>query len=261
MTVCKGFLAVLALGCTLCQTASGDMKVKVRTSFGVGVHYRTTYVEGDWRRIEQQNHYRTVRILHCDTQRAFEVDFDRKQYSLVRWRKWPSREETEELVRKPDKRKAPEIEKRFGKEEWKTVDTGERKEVFGYTARHLIITVKRYPGTAVPSESTEVIDGWYIDLILREQCQPAYRYGMTVALPKPTPDGQTSITVKFESTVFPVKVTQTRRSKIVFRDGTSKEQTHVIATELVELSKEPLDPALFEIPPGFKKVRRLKPPQ
>ena len=60
-----------------------------------------------------------------------------------------------------------------------------------------------------------------------------------------------------EVTGFAVELTTTTRGQRVLPEGRSEAWTATSKMEVIELSIEPLDPALFEVPPGFKKVHRL----
>jgi len=52
-----------------------------------------------------------------------------------------------------------------------TVDTAERKEFFGHTARHVIITRKQIPLEGFhPRTTRTVTDAWYIDLDPQVSC-------------------------------------------------------------------------------------------
>ncbi len=52
-----------------------------------------------------------------------------------------------------------------------TIDTGERKQMFGFTARHLIIRQKQVPCPKAVSQGNESEqDGWYIDLDVNDGC-------------------------------------------------------------------------------------------
>ena len=66
-----------------------------------------------------------------------------------------------------------------------------------------------------------------------------------------------------EVTGFAVELTTTTRGQSVLPDGRSEAWTATSKMEVIELSADPLDPALFEVPPGFKKVHRLsdQPPE
>ena len=56
---------------------------------------------------------------------------------------------------------------------------------------------------------------------------------------------------------FPVKLSTTLQSEVKDHD-TSKNLVSTWGSEVVELSTGPLDPKLFEVPPDFRRVERLK---
>jgi hypothetical protein len=53
-----------------------------------------------------------------------------------------------------------------------TRDTGERKQMFGYTARHIVTTIetKSSPDACNPMDSRMGTDGWYIDAAFTLDC-------------------------------------------------------------------------------------------
>jgi hypothetical protein len=53
---------------------------------------------------------------------------------------------------------------------------------------------------------------------------------------------------------FPVELKTTTRSTMILPDGTKREVTSVNEMLVRDLEKKPLNPALFEVPPGFRKV-------
>jgi hypothetical protein len=54
-----------------------------------------------------------------------------------------------------------------------TKDTGERKQMFGYTARHLIMTMESEssPDACSVTKSKMQFDGWYIDAAFALDCE------------------------------------------------------------------------------------------
>jgi len=118
-------------------------------------------------------------------------------------------------------------------------DTGERKEFFGQTAEHLIWRERRVaePG-ACGMSSTREIDGWYFPepVKMRPQGILTISYGVL--------GGKTCV------------------DKIVVH-GRSPGGLAVITKndafkmEIIELSHEPLDKSLFEVPSGYTKVQNL----
>ena len=134
-----------------------------------------------------------------------------------------------------------------------TEDTGERKQMFGYTARNIIRTEKRVPSPGAISLARETkSDGWYIDLNMPEGCPP--RLGSKRSAFVLVSGGLNGKMDKIEihhtgvtEVGYPIEVTDSSFSK----------------TEVIELSTTPLDSALFEVQPGFKQVAKLtvNPPQ
>ncbi len=153
-----------------------------------------------------------------------------------------------------------------------TVDTGERKEMFGYTARH-ILTKERHvasPQSSLQSSSSET-DGWYIDLdVPATSCQLALkrasgtrRSGVLVA-GSSGPLGSPVVIPKIEihrtgptDLGFPVKLTTVTHMDLGANRTNRAERTDTLKSEVTELSDAPLDPALFEVPSGFKLVEKL----
>jgi len=128
------------------------------------------------------------------------------------------------------------------------IDTGERKLMFGYTARHIIRTERRVPGPGAISLARETKrDGWYVDLNMPEGCPPRLtnKRAEAFVLVSGGKDGKMD---KIE--VHHTGVTQIGYPLEV-ADPT------FFKTEVIELSSAPLDPALFEVPSGFRQVPKL----
>jgi len=116
-----------------------------------------------------------------------------------------------------------------GSSKMEVTDTGERKELFGYSARHLRVTE-----TAEVGNGRTETDGWYIDLKGLPSC----------ASPRAT--------AKAGSTVdgFPA-------SYEIATFGGNGRPSAKIAMQVTDLSAAPLDPALFEVPSAYKEAGRL----
>ena len=140
--------------------------------------------------------------------------------------------------------------------------------MFGHTARHVVTHERRVasPESCQQNMSSET-DGWYIDLdVPSVSCQAAApnsigRKGSTAVLSMVSSScSQQKLEVHrtgVTETGFPVKITTTTHSSLVQPDGSQKEFTNTYESEVIELSEAPLDPALFEVPAGFKLVSRL----
>lgn len=204
-------------------------------------------------------------IQQCDTQMYVEINTQDREYAMHPLPQYPTREEIKALAAKHPRPPEPKEKRRPTVTiERHTVDTGERKEFFGYVARHVITTTKNIPHEGSQTQPSETLqDGWFIDLKFRRTCMPEFWSDsssgahLTVLSAGPLdapPDVYELKETGPRENGFPVTVVRTYRSTLKMPDGSTRESDHKMETEVVELSTAPLDPALFEAPTGFKKV-------
>jgi hypothetical protein len=116
-----------------------------------------------------------------------------------------------------------------------TMDTGERREMLGYVARHLITSKPAVGPGLDKSIAQTTVDGWYIYFDVKYSCYPGpgnFGYVHDVG--------------------FPVDITI--RNRWPRSDGRMHEEQS--RNEVIEISTADLDPTLFEVPEGFTKVER-----
>lgn len=121
------------------------------------------------------------------------------------------------------------------------VDTGERRLFGPFIARHVVTTTTTERAGESRPVSTRVQDGWYLDLPSR--CGDTDGVGAAVLI-----GGSASVRVE-------VKWKGTARSGwAVTEKITTVEHDHrsESTTTLIELSTSPLDPALFDVPHGYR---------
>jgi len=136
------------------------------------------------------------------------------------------------------------------------IDTGERQEMFGHTARHIITRDRRVPGAGACSKGSESeYDGWYIDYsVLPEWRRPEKgKFGIVAGFSSGCRD-KIEVHRSGVEPGFPMKVTSRQLSQRLRPDGSQETVTLTSLTEVIEFSQAPLDPALFEVPPDFRKV-------
>ena len=126
-------------------------------------------------------------------------------------------------------------------------DTGERKEMFGFTARRIkTSTVKEAsPDACNKGSHKSESDGWYIDFQYDFSC-PGERKVDPASPVKVQPDCEDEVRAKTVGAAklgYPVLVTTT-----VYQEGG---KTSAMTQEVLELSRAPLDPALFDVPAGY----------
>ncbi len=130
-------------------------------------------------------------------------------------------------------------------------DTGERKEMFGFTARHIksSLSIESSPDACNPMKHRIDMDGWYVDLAVEFDCnlgQP-----QTMVQPQVAAGGcRDRVEFKNVGTArkgYPLIETMTMYGP----DGSVRMTT---TREVVELTREPLDAALFDIPAGYSET-------
>lgn len=133
------------------------------------------------------------------------------------------------------------------------VDTGERKVYGSYTARHIKTTteVDPEPGAATPASSEET-DGWYIDLPglgCQDTNSPVGFVSVGVLLGNfPAPNDRLNI-IRKGSAPHGYALEQTT---LHTEDGHVTEDK----IELLQISEAPVDPTIFQIPPGYSPALR-----
>jgi hypothetical protein len=207
---------------------------------------------------------RLVLITRCDLGQIFELNLDDAQYVST---PYPPRPFTKAEIeaRGLNRLNMSKSEKPTLRIEITTVDTGERKEIFAHTARHVISTRKEIPLEGSHSQPQDTVtDGWYIDFDQSLSCERrppkgirAHSLGVLVSGSQPM-ERPEFIDIGEAQTGFPVQQTMTSKTTYIGADGTKEHansKNEILVTQFVE---GPLDPALFEIPQNFKQVDRIE---
>lgn len=240
---------------------------------------QTIYISGDRKRMEFRNSEgvkkadgstqlfhgpRLVAIIRCDLGQSFELNLDASEYTVAPYPPNPLTKEQIEArgLQIPETNRSQKPTLRM---EVTTTDTGERKGMFGHIARHVITTRRQIPLEGSQSEPQEsVTDGWYIDLNQRLSCDPRWREGKgTHAYLRAVNGKRPMEKTEFLSAGEPetgFALVSKMSSKITYKlpDGTKKQsemQNEVLVTQLEERNMEP---ALFEVPQGFKLVEQIQ---
>jgi hypothetical protein len=257
-------LVLLALGSGLSAAPAATPELKITTRFSAGrmpPSTTTQYIKGDRSRVEREllGHTR-VTINQCDQHRVLQLDPEARHYTS-----YQLNDQGLPAGSPPSAQTLPQPVPSGGTlvVNVETTDTGERKKIFGYTARHVITRQTMVPGPGAVTQAQEIErDGWYIDLDARGGCGPRANGALTmVGVLYGGVAGRSIKTDKVElhrkgepETGFAVSLTTTNTSH--GRDG--KAYFNETQNEVVALSTGPLDPALFELPEGFQKADRLQ---
>lgn len=148
------------------------------------------------------------------------------------------------------------------------IDTGERKEIFGHVASHIITRERRIAGPGACSRGSESeTDGWYIDPSVMPEWRRPRKGGTGVVVASVMVAGNDNCLNKMDKINvhlagvepgFPVKVSTTLKSELPRGDGSARPLVSMWGSEVVELKEGPLDSALFEVPADFRRVEQLR---
>lgn len=232
---------------SLAQAVFADVKITSRQTMSGQTYSNTTYIKGKRQRTESMNGM-MINLTQCDLRRGVQINTSAKTYMIN------SFGETTAAVTRPTAATRTDGVVVAGGKVTTTIttkDTGERKQMFGFTAKHLIITLETVSSADACSKNNSKIqtDGWYIDAEFVLDCD--YGAGQ-YAYNRAAKSGgcQDKYEVKQIGTVkrgYPVY------EKMTMFDENGKE-TMSMVNEVVELSKALLEASLFEIPQDYREV-------
>lgn len=248
------------------QTAANDLKITTRHSYPGSEYTTTTYYSGENSRSEMQiisgsakgHHRAVIRRKGAENVQVYDLDLDAHKYVSYQTDLHGALLGTKSHVGKPSgKTFVINID---------VVDTGERKEMFGHVARHLIVHEKRMggPGNCYAGNSGSEKDGWYFDQdVLPEAVRSKRGMSEVLVFRFASIDNQyCSDKIETHRTGppmgFPLKETTVWVSDNGQTGDAHKQiANYSITTEVLEFVEGPLDPALFKVPADFKKVKEI----
>jgi hypothetical protein len=276
-------LLLLSVPLVQAQDDAGEKKtgVKMIIEFGSPESsiQHVSYFQGDRKRVEYRNSFgvkradgaprqvvgpRLAMITRCDLGQMFGLNLDSSEYHASIYPPKPFTKE--EMQRRGIPNRLTYLSDRPTlRIEVKTVDTGERKEMFGRVARHVIRTETRTPLEGSRSQPQEsVTDGWYIDFDEGLPCDRKFpqgknRHAYAVAgglnQPQERPE---FVTVGEPEEGFALIALTTTKGAYKLPDGTLKQTETKMERRVTEFEEGRLDPAMFEVPAGFKQVDRIE---
>ncbi|HKF56725.1 MAG TPA: hypothetical protein VKJ45_14810 [Blastocatellia bacterium] len=260
----KPACAAMVLACAA-TIASADIKIRTKSTTGARSTQSTTWIKGGRLRTSQGVGLDT--IDQCDLSRTLVVNDKLRRY-VVEFKPAAAPAEapaqnsgSEHASATPNPltalggAKKAKPEPKHGVITYTTtiVDTGERKQMFGFTARHLkLATVAESSADACSPAKTRVeSDGWYIDLDAGAACIQSFSAGQSAQPSKSACGDELRYNSVGDARLgFPVLETTTRT------DQEGRAQTQTI--EVVELSQETLDAALFDVAADYKQVSNYR---
>ena len=250
----RTFALCAALLCAS-SAALADLKVKTKTTMGGQTFEGTKLVKGSRQRTETNMGIRTVTIEQCDLRRTVQVNDAARTYFVTPFDDG-SADAAPAAAGAPRAAASPGATRRGGTVTFNvsSVDTGERKQMLGVTARHVKTTMssESSPDACNKQDFKMEIDGWYIDLpefSCPETARPPVGRG-----PGSRPDCMDRMSFRTTGTGkrgFPLL-------EVVKMYGEGGSVAMTTETEVVEMSKATLDAALFDVPAGYTQARSMQ---
>ena len=226
--------------------ASADTKVKSRQTSGGQTYENTSYIKGKRQRSETNNG-QMIMIQQCDLRRNIQIMPDARMYMIQPYDDpSPTSPSTAPTTAQPT---TPTKKGGVVTSIITTKDTGERKQMLGYNARHIITTMemKSSPDACSTVDTKMEIDGWYIDAAFALDCDSARPY-----MPQ-RPHASGGCRDRHETKQIGVA----KKGFPVWEKMTMfgpNGQAYSTLTEVIEFSQATLDPSLFEVPEGYQQV-------
>ena len=240
------FLTITVISLVLSQATFADVKIKSRQTMSGQSYENTTYIKGKRSRSETMNGM-MINLTQCDLRRGIQMNPNAKTYVISEFATASQPDQSTAVTEKNG------VIQTGGKVTTTvtTKDTGERKQMFGFTARHLIITMETVssPDACNKNNTKMQTDGWYIDTEFALDCDygtQAYN-NYNNHRPGGCQDRYEMKTVGTAKRGYPVY------EKMTMFDESGKE-TMSFVNEVVELSKATLEASLFDVPADYRQV-------
>jgi hypothetical protein len=248
---------------SLANTGRGDIRIKRKLTNKQGSYESTLYLKGKRQREEMDRllrdgkHFNVAFVEQCDLQQLLKLDLQNKRYSIYTGT-MPMGEAM--AFNQPQFRVDQEVVNRLRArskgtltETTSVIDTGERREMFGFTARHLkTITIWDPEPKHCNGELKRETDGWYIDLMYGMDCSPDISGSITRAA---SLEGKCFSEYIKRNYWFEHKRNGPSSLGFPLLENTkwhdSKGDESVTRSEVLELSTEELNASLFQVPEGF----------
>lgn len=236
---------------TTSKPTTNDVKIRQRMSTGgVTAVESLLYIKGQRMRSEMPGNMGFTSIMQCDLKRTVTINEKTKTYMISTDGTGAVSTGEGDGGGAPVATTAqqPQAQPRGGLVNITNTitDTGERKEMFGFTARRIKTSlVKTASPDACDKDQKVETDGWYIDFQYTFEC-PTQGQKHQTYVPPQRPGCKDEIRAKTIGSAklgFPVLVTTT----IYQPDG----RTTTMTQEVLELSREPLAASLFDVPAGY----------
>jgi hypothetical protein len=224
-----------------------DATVRTRTGSSLSSTEQTLYLRGARARTEFRlqdgrsgNVISLAHILQCDARQSIRLDLNHQTFAVDR---------LDNLGERFRAGRSTQLTRRQGGDvniTVETTDTGERRQIGGYTIRHLHVTTKIAPEAgACTHSSVQERDGWYLEAA-GLGCTDENRLAVSVMSASFCSDRIHVDRVGESQGGYPVE-------ELIRRVEAGRSLPDV-KTELVAFTVAPLDASLFEPPRNFRRA-------
>ena len=237
------------------RPAATDFKISEKTTQGSQTFQSTTYIKGARQRNEMATGYgpSMVSVMQCDLKRTIQINDSARKYMITPMSGGESTGAAQSnSPGSVPTTAAPVTAGGIVTYITNTTDTGERKEMFGFTARHLksSFSMEPSPDACLKDKMRIERDGWYVDLQYGLSCNVD---GAPPQMARPGQMGGCRDQVRMRNTGtaklgYPLIETTT-----IY--GPNGMQMSSSTKEVIELSRQPLEMALFELPAGYTEAQ------
>jgi hypothetical protein len=230
--------------------AQTDLRITYRSTTSGQSHESSTLIKGKRQRTEMRMGQGTdiINITQCDLKRNIQVSDSTRKYVITPMQTVTASGTRASASATPTP--VGEPVRRGGVVNYITTinDTGERKEMFGFTARHIksSISIESSADACNPMKQRMETDGWYIDFTFDFDCDLGAQ--QMVGRPPVTPGGCRDEVVSKQIGSGRRGYPLTETTTMFGPDGRA---VFTSTKEVLDLSREPLDAALFDVPAGY----------
>ena len=242
-------LSIICCLVVLSLTASADTKVKIRQTSGGQTYENTSYIKGKRQRSENMGG-QMVTVTQCDLRRNLTIMPSTRTYMIQTYDQ-PSSSTAANTTTTPTATSQPTKKGGIVTSTVTTRDTGERKQMFGYTARHIITTMMMdsSPDACNSTKMKMETDGWYIDAAFALDCD----LGSNYTPPRTHASGGCQDRYQTKTIGTAKKGYPVYEKMTMF--GPDGRESFSTINEVIEFSQATLDPSLFDVPEGYREVQ------
>ena len=231
---------------------AGDFKITVKQTVSGQSMQSTTLIKGQRERTETSINtgaysMKTINITQCDMKRTIQINDRARKYLIT---PMDDGSPTANTSTGAAPTSAPSTRGGVVTMTINTVDTGERKEIMGFTARHLKRTtiMESSPGACSETKMKFETDGWYINLEYGLSCPSNQASQGSASATGGCRDRYVYKTTGPAHLGYPLLETTTMY-------GPDGNVTTTVTKEVIEISRQPLEVALFDVPAGYSEAK------